>query len=179
MELDRNMVDEMDGAVGMGRAELMAYFMENTISSAALGKILIASIASREPDFVVGEPDAPYMERWWIKREDDVSIYLHKISRDDDDRALHDHPWDSVSVMLSGLMREVMPNSTRLIKPGQVVSRKATDAHRLEVVVGPVWTLFLGGKRVREWGFHCPNGWRPWHEFVNASNKGLVGNGCH
>jgi len=49
----------------------------------------------------------------------------------------------------------------------------------LEVVdsVG-AWTLFMTGRRCREWGFWCPQGWRHWRIFASPSNKGEVGIGC-
>jgi hypothetical protein len=31
---------------------------------------------------------------------------------------------------------------------------------------------------VRDWGFHCPQGWVPWRKFVAADNPGAVGRGC-
>jgi len=36
----------------------------------------------------------------------------------------------------------------------------------------------MTGPRVREWGFHCPNGWRHWKDFVSQENKGEQGVGC-
>lgn len=66
-----------------------------------LTSILIDSIKSREPDFVIGDPNDPYLIRWWLRRDRaEGSIYLHQIRRSDDDRALHDHPWPSTSIIL-------------------------------------------------------------------------------
>jgi hypothetical protein len=48
----------------------------------------------RRPDFIIGGADNPYLLRWWIiPRNRWCNVYLHKILRDDDPRALHDHPW--------------------------------------------------------------------------------------
>jgi hypothetical protein len=66
----------------------------------------------REPDFVIGadSPGGPYMRRWWIiPRNRFLNIYLHQILRDDDDRALHDHPWWNVSIILRGGYFECTP----------------------------------------------------------------------
>lgn len=145
-----------------------------------LADMLIASVEGRKPDFVIGGEDNPYMRRWWLRREAEAgSIYLHQILRDDDDRALHDHPWDSTSIILRGQLREVLPKRARVLSPGSITSRKAEEAHRLEVVDGPVWSLFITGKRVREWGFLCPQGWRHWREFTDPATDGAtVGRGC-
>lgn len=148
--------------------------------------MLLATIGDRDPDFVIGDPNNPYLIRWWLRRDRENGCeYLHKVMRDDDDRALHDHPWDSTSIILSGKLREVLPgpvaggkHDSRILTPGSITSRKATDAHRLEIVQGPVWTLFITGPMVRDWGFHCPNGWVPWWEFVASDNPGVPGRGC-
>jgi hypothetical protein len=133
----------------------------------------------REPDCVIGPPDNPYLRRWWlIPRNRWFNLYLHNILRDDDDRALHDHPWANLSILLRGAYREVTPRGTHLRKRGSFVLRWATAAHRLEVERGPVWTLFITGPVVREWGFHCPKAWVHWREFVKPGSPGEVGRGC-
>lgn len=43
---------------------------------------------------------------------------------------------------------------------------------------GPCWTLFVTGPRIRNWGFHCPNGWVRWEAFTPPADKGSVGRGC-
>jgi hypothetical protein len=58
---------------------------------------------TRKPDMVIGDPARPYLLRWYIWRSKRFgSCYLHKFLRDDDDRALHDHPWWFVSLILIG-----------------------------------------------------------------------------
>lgn len=133
----------------------------------------------REPDFIIGSKADPYLHRWWIiPRNRFFNIYLHHFLRSDDDRALHDHPWWNVSILLKGQYLEHMPTCSRQRKCFQIIFRKATASHRVELTHGSVWTLFITGRRVREWGFHCPKGWRPWQEFTNPTNSGEVGRGC-
>ena len=133
----------------------------------------------RAPDFIIGDPDRPYMLRWWLLPRNDVfNIYYHRILRDDDDRALHDHPWPSFSIMVSGQMVEVTPEGERLIKPRDCVYRGPEFAHRLQLVdAAPVETLFITGPKVRDWGFHCPGGFVQWRDFV-GDDVGQVGRGC-
>jgi len=143
---------------------------------------------SREPDFVIGPSDDPYMLRWWaIPRNKWFNIYLHKILHDDDDRALHDHPWRTLSLCTSGQMIEhyLSPNGAyprkRMIKAGDWIYRGPNFAHRLALPLStqdePVTTIFITGPRIREWGFLCAQGWRHWKDFVGAE-KGTVGRGC-
>jgi hypothetical protein len=69
---------------------------------------LIARASRRLPDFVIGGHENPYLLRWWlIPRNPVFNVYLHKFLRDDDDRALHDHPWLWCSVLLRGEYIEV------------------------------------------------------------------------
>ena len=139
----------------------------------------------RLPDYIIGAAaDDPYLVRWWmIPRNDVGNHYRHLILKSDDDRALHDHPWASVSVVLSGTLKEHLPNGqSRILKIGQPYFRAATDLHRLEVIDGPVWTDFFTGPKIRDWGFQCPKhspagGWRRWQDFV-AENPGEIGRGC-
>lgn len=83
-----------------------------------LHRILVSCIASRRrPDMIIGQPDKPYLFRWWVfgtsKKRDQYdrlrprrpfgfSIYLHLFLHPDDDRALHDHPWNWWSFLLRG-----------------------------------------------------------------------------
>lgn len=128
------------------------------------------------PDFVIGDR---YLERWYIlPRNRFCNLYLHVIHHDDDDRALHDHPWHSLSYVVSGTLIEITKDCDHVRREGQIVYRSATLAHRLEVVRGPVITLFLTGPRVRSWGFHCPKGWVHWLDFVSPDDKGQAGRGC-
>ena len=140
----------------------------------------------RPPDFTIQDN---YLLRWHlIPRNRWFNIYLHNIRHSDDDRALHDHPWWNVSIILKGSYNEMrfwepVPN-----RPGyrilhhprwSVIFRSALTAHRLIVKDDSnVWTLFITGPKVREWGFHCPKGWVVWTDFVNMDNTGEIGPGC-
>lgn len=134
-------------------------------------------MASRMPDFIIGDT---YLHRWWVvPRNRQANVYLHRIMHSDDDRALHDDPWDNISVVIAGRYVEHTPDGSFLREAGSVVQRKATDSHRLEILPGEhAVSLFLTGPNVREWGFHCPQGWRIWTEFVDQGGKGKVGRGC-
>lgn len=134
----------------------------------------------RAPDFVIGPHDAPYLRRWWIiPRNRWFNVYLHQILKSDDDRALHDHPWINISILLAGSYREITPRGEFIRRRGSVVFRRSVSAHRLVIEEGGhAWSLFITGPRIREWGFHCPKGWRLWTEFVDARDSGQIGRGC-
>jgi hypothetical protein len=134
----------------------------------------------RAPDFIIGPKEDPYLRRWWvIPRNRWFNIYLHQILRDDDDRALHDHPWWNLSFILRGGYIEHTPGGRRFRGVRSLTLRKPTALHRLTLVANiPTWTLFITGPVVRVWGFACPQGWVPWQQFVDDRDNGQVGRGC-
>ena len=138
------------------------------------------------PDITIGpgqgrRPD--YLRRWFvIPRNPLFNIYLHEFGRSDDDRALHDHPWVSLSILLQGEYTEHRIaaggiHQRRVHRAGAVIWRGLGYPHRTELHAGPVQTLFITGPRVRQWGFHCPKGWRHWREFTDPTGRS-VGRGC-
>jgi hypothetical protein len=138
----------------------------------------------RDPDMKIGKGADIYLARWYvIPRNPIFNIYLHLFFRSDDDRALHDHPWVNVSILLYGRYTEHtiaaggVHHRVEYIA-GDIKFRTPRYAHRIELTHGECWSLFITGPNVRTWGFHCPAGWRPWREFVDEKNSGSIGKGC-
>lgn len=134
------------------------------------------------PAFVVGSP-TPLLSRWVLHNLKGLQARLHVFHRSDDDRAKHDHPWESLSITLRDGAVDVAHDGTRTVmEPGMMIYRSADFAHWIEVDDGALpMTLFLTGPKVREWGFHCPHGWRHWRQFTTPANgvdSGAVGAGC-
>lgn len=142
-----------------------------------LAKMIRAHCAGRrEPDLNIG-PDIGqdvYMRRWYVlPRNKYFCLYLHQFMRSDDDRALHDHPAHNLSFVFDGEYTEHLPGDVRLIRrAGQVVWRKATAAHRIELHAGPCWTLFVFTYKFRGWGFLCGRGWVPQEQFIHENGCG-------
>lgn len=155
----------------------------------------------RQPDFVIGSENSPYLRRWWLLPRNPVfNVYLHHFCRSDDDRALHDHPWPSLSIVLSGGYYDITPGidntqQRRWCGPGSIIVRRPSSAHRVELArlklllasgfsywsvsqELPAWTLFITGPRVRDWGFLCPRGWVHWQDFTSGVDGSRIGKGC-
>lgn len=141
----------------------------------------------RQPDFVIGDQADPYLRRWWvIRRNRFFNIYLHQFLKSDEDRALHNHPWVNCSILLTGSYLEHTPTGVYLRRswrpwaPWRLPMRWPSSAHRVELIASrPVWTLFLTGPVVREWGFLCPQGFVHWKQFVEQREGGnKMGKGC-
>jgi len=137
---------------------------------------------SGKPHFIIGDR---YLLRWYvIPRNPWLNVYLHKFLHDDEDRALHDHPWWFVSWMLSGHYFEVSRSNFIRRRRMSIAYRPATHAHRVvlpKTLSGdpiPCWTLVVTGPVIRDWGFLCPSGWRHWKEFTAADDYGQTGRGC-
>ena len=102
-----------------------------------------------------------YLTRYYIFRKPRKwlpSIYLHCFHAGDEDLELHNHGWRrSISFILHGsYLEERLVNNkivTRVLKAGNVNYIKANDFHRVDLVSSRVWTLFISGAKVQDWGF--------------------------
>ena len=93
----------------------------------------------RAPDFIIGGAEDAYMLRWWvIPRNRWFNIYLHKILRDDDPRALHDHPWWNISIVLKGGYLEWFsnPGKTTELERNDLLSSQSVFPTRHRVLPG-------------------------------------------
>ena len=151
----------------------------------------LVTLMSGRPHFYIGGQENPYMLRWFIiPRNRWLNIYLHKFLRDDDDRAMHDHPWWFISLMLWGEYYEKTPSEwnalgqVELRRAPSIRFRRATHRHMIALkrrddgTIIPCWTIVLTGRKKREWGFWCPQGFVPWVDFVSQSDHGNIGKGC-
>ena len=115
-------------------------------------------------------------------------VYLHRFHRGDEDREHHSHPWDwSFSVILVGGYREerrvkrwvwdrwVYEIEEHIRLPGTFNAIGKDDFHRVDLIDGECWTLFVAGPKVDTWGFwdRETNQFFPWREFVDRK-RGLV-----
>lgn len=144
-----------------------------------------------KPHFIVGDPEQPYLKRWYIlPRNRYFNIYLHQFLHDDDDRALHDHQWRFASFILVGSYTEKTLQGSTYRPKWSLAFRPAEHAHQVVLLKNPqgkpipCWTLLLTGPVVREWGFHCPQGWRHWTVFLDKggydnNNNSKTGVGCN
>lgn len=129
--------------------------------------------------------------RRWIFQSPLGTVRLHNIREPDEDREMHDHPWDFVAVILRGGYVEDIPApatwpglcayppeedadptwTERLVRwPGSVVYHRASDAHRISKLLrDEAWTLVITGPRIRKWGFWTKDvGWVYWRDFRSA-----------
>lgn len=118
---------------------------------------------SFKPHLIIPNTRGIYLRRWFCTRWSDdnhqwkgrrlPNMYLHNMLDHDDDRALHDHPWDNLSIVLwGGYIEHVFaypPEEGQPLPPviqkrrrmGSIVYRPAHMAHRLELYQEPVGVL--------------------------------------
>lgn len=120
-----------------------------------------------------------YMERWWLfnayasgtyeakYRWCPISVRVHFIKAPDSDRHLHDHPWDSRSIILAGGYVEQWPGGRFFVRrPGDTVARKYGEFHKITNVMGSgALTLFITGRYRGPWGFWVDGEKVPWREY--------------
>ena len=108
----------------------------------------------------------PYLERYYVAGWSPVnriaapSVYLHHFVASDPDDAMHSHPWAwSLSIILIGGYREqrCLPHGAlveRTYYPGDQNLILAADRHRVDLLEGDCWTLFLTGPFLQQWQFY-------------------------
>lgn len=143
---------------------------------------LLLKLTEREPDRIVECSNGDYLRRWYvIPRNPVFNIYFHEFNESDSDRAYHDHPWMNMSWILRGSYIEHKPACDPYINPqtedvahlrkeGDIVFRRATTLHQLELISKNVMTLFITGPRLRKWGFVKNGTWTYWQNFENDKN---------
>ena len=138
----------------------------------------------RPPDLVISPTGhGEYLFRWHIVRSrEHANVYFHIQTQSDPERPLHDHPWDSTSVILAGGYDEIIDTDphgyeqgTRfhvMRKVGDVIHRPATWAHRLILPCQRTYSmsLFTTGPKVKDWGFFTRAGWVPFEDFTIETN---------
>ena len=170
----------------------------------------LVKVAEREPDEIIGRSirsrlrdghvpvvERAFLKRWYVVPKNKwFNIYLHRFVADDDDRALHCHPWTNLSILLAGEYIEHTIDSggvhkRAIYQAGDLKFRSAKAAHRVELIkstIGhsltggvtisfmptkqPSWSLFITGPKIREWGFHCPTGWKSSRDYIDAGGCG-------
>jgi hypothetical protein len=121
---------------------------------------------------IYGADGSPYIKRWRIVQTPLFAVMIHKISRPDSDRDMHDHPWPFYSFVLSGGYSEIYADNLKaaqgLISWGQTKRTLSMGHGRLirrgqfhkitTLFESPTWSIVFTGKRSGTWGFATPDG---------------------
>jgi hypothetical protein len=128
-----------------------------------------------------GENGVPYMTRYYLlggprydsKRRWNLFIHCFHTS---DQRVPHNHPWSwAYSLIFWGWYCEWRNGKAKVFRPGDINSLKADTFHYVHLLTPSVWTLFLAGPRIQDWGFLDNGEVIPHREWVE---KNLPGGTC-
>lgn len=119
---------------------------------------------------ILNKDGTTYMERWILQLPFGRMLRLHHILTSDDDRHLHDHPFDFWTMLLNVPYVENIPGQDRKQVfhqrfPWRPRYVKAETLHRLILLWGPVWTLVYTGPIRRVWGFDVDGTWTDWRKY--------------
>jgi hypothetical protein len=114
-----------------------------------------------------------HFKRWQILKTPFGSIWLHAIYKADQDKHLHNHPWDFTSVVLKGSYIEQTTLGNKRQYPGKINVRNGEDYHKILEVESPVvYTLFFASKPKRQWGYRVVGKFIDHITYRELKNKG-------
>lgn len=125
--------------------------------------------AMKTPYYPIVKDGNTYMERFWLFNPYESvhgqqmgsryrwfpwNIRVHHIKIPDQDRHLHDHPWNARTFILRGGYVEERRNGTYLRPTGATAKLNFGEFHRItNLQPGGAWTLFCSGPYHGTWGF--------------------------
>lgn len=103
------------------------------------------------------------------------SIFIHKIYQSDEDLHPHNHPWNFVSIILSGGYVETLYGASNapekvVAKPFSVLFRRYYDFHKIELV-STTTSLVFTGRRIDQWGYLVNELYYSAEEYRNLKNN--------
>ena len=126
--------------------------------------------------------DEPYLERYYVFLKDRArfpfNVFLHKFLKSDPDD-VHDHPWPYATLILRGGYWEWTPQFdesghrcgeiSKWRGAGSLRFASAKSYHRIELDPAvECWTLFMPGRKQREWGFLSKGKWIQWEKYIQS-----------
>jgi len=115
---------------------------------------------------IVSKEGVLHFKRFAIIECSLFSIYIHHIYKADEDKHLHDHPWNYYSIILNGSMEEDSLTTDkngiyrRLLKTFDTSYQKAERFHKIySLPDNKLISLFFTGPRFREWGYNVDGKW--------------------
>lgn len=146
-----------------------------------ISNLLKRAVALLQSYVIKGRDGSAYLTRYTLANfgKRSFRVYVNHFHRSDEDHELHNHPWQwAASLILSGGYCEERRTDHGVdpivFSPGMVNLIGPNTFHRVDLLTGDAWTLFIAGPVVQSWGFwdRASEAFTPWREFIAA--KGLV-----
>ncbi len=90
------------------------------------------------------------LDRYYLLSFLGYGLFLHRIKQSDPPNALHSHPWNGISLHIGTYIEHRLGQEPKLKRWVNFI--RGNIPHRVELVNGPLWTLFLHGRRYNKWG---------------------------
>lgn len=105
-----------------------------------------------------------HFQRWRILTTPWFNIYIHRIFKADEDKYLHNHPWDYTYFILDGSYKETYNEDgteiSQILEPGSYGDNDGYRFHKIEELYSKsVTTLFITGPRYRDWQYNIDGLW--------------------
>jgi hypothetical protein len=118
----------------------------------------------------------PYLTRYYIflknRKWFPINMFIHNFHKGDPDD-LHDHPWPYFTLILKGGYWEHTPTGRHWRARGHFRFNSSRSLHRIELEPGTdVWTFFVPGPKLREWGFIDQGEWKHHEQYLAERYKG-------
>jgi len=89
------------------------------------------------------------LDRHYVLSVFGFGLFVHRIHHDEKPDIYHSHPWDGVSLILGSYTEEQRGKPKRIRRFFNVL--RAPVHHRVELRAGPVWSIFVHGRRYNRW----------------------------
>lgn len=131
--------------------------------------------------------DNEFILRLHILKTPWFAICLHWIRKPDPEPWLHDHPVSFLSIVLRGWYEEMRhplqrwdtyeewraaKTRLRMRKWWNWIWASPDDQHTITDCAPHTLTLCFMGPKVREWGYHTPEGWVHWKQYSHQKYRG-------
>jgi hypothetical protein len=85
------------------------------------------------------------LNRYYVWQGFGFGLFIHYIHHDEEPDVFHSHPWDGISFLFGSYLEERFGEAPILRRFLNVIH--ATRHHRVSLPNGPVWSVFVHGRR--------------------------------
>ena len=128
------------------------------------------------------EVPSDYITRLHVVKTPWFAVCVHWLNHHDPEPFLHDHPVSFLSIILRGGYTEeradiTAKHWTRVKRVERhhdwfnFIRASKDDPHTITYVRPGTVTLCFMGPKVREWGYHTPDGWVHWKKYNREKYK--------
>jgi hypothetical protein len=96
------------------------------------------------------------LDRHYVLQWRGFGLFAHRIHHDEDADIFHSHPWNGFSIILGGYLEERFGERPAMRWLFNVI--RGDVFHRVTLPRGPVWTIFVHGRRWNRWAVRHRDG---------------------